>query len=66
MRDAGNEVKTTLGRFGFEQSISLRNSVMETKVPALIFSTMSKTIECNHVKLYVVIKLYCIYRCFNT
>ena len=42
--------QTTLGRFGFEKSISHRNSVMETKEPDFV-STMSRTIECNHLKL---------------
>ena len=39
--------QTTLGRFGFEKSISHRTSVMETKVTDFV-STMSRTIECNH------------------
>ena len=51
---AVNEAKMsrqpTFGRFGFEKSISHRNSVMETKVPDFI-STMSKAIECNHLRL---------------
>ena len=42
--------QTTLGRFGFEKGISQRNSVMETKVLDF-FSTMSRAIECNHLKL---------------
>ena len=45
--------QTTLGRFGFKKSISHRNSVMETTVPDF-FSTMSRTIKCNHCsKLFV-------------
>ena len=51
--------QTTLGRFGFEKSISHRTSVVETKVTDFV-STMPRTIECN-----VIIKLYCIYRCFD-
>ena len=39
--------QTTLGRFGFEKSISHRTSVMETKETDFV-STMSRTIECNH------------------
>ena len=39
--------QTTLGRFGFEKSISHRTSVMEIKVTDFV-STMSRTIECNH------------------
>ena len=59
--------QTTLGRFGFEKSISHRTSVMETKVTDFV-STMSRAIKCNHLKPLcktVIIKLYCIYRCFN-
>ena len=41
---------TTLGRSGFKKSISHRNSVMETKAPDFV-STMSRAIECNHLKL---------------
>ena len=75
---AVSEVKmsrqTTLGRFGFKKSISHRNSVMETKVPDFV-STMSWTIVGQFFRSekgiilygYVKnIKLYCIYRCFNT
>ena len=43
--------QTTLGRFGFEKSISQRNSVMETKILDF-FPTISRAIECNHLKLY--------------
>ena len=50
-REAKMSRQTTLGRFGFEKSISHRNSVMETKVPDLVFFNMSRTIECNHLKL---------------
>ena len=42
--------QTTLGRFGFEKSISHRTSVLETIVTDFV-STMSKKIECNHLKL---------------
>ena len=42
--------QTTLGRFGFEKSISHRTSVLETKVADFV-STMSRKIECNHLKL---------------
>ena len=41
--------QTTLGRFGFEKSISHRNSVMETNVPDFVNLTMSRTIEGNHL-----------------
>ena len=37
-------LQTTLGRFGFENRISHRSSVMQTKVPDFV-STMSRTIE---------------------
>ena len=49
-------------------------TTLETKVPDFV-STMSRTIKCNHCsKLFVNqqglfvknIKIYCIYRCFNT
>ena len=58
--------QTTLGRFGFEKSISQRNSVMETKAIDF-FSTMSRAIECNHTKLYLSFsksqpRLYCVRR----
>ena len=56
--------QTTLGRFGFEKSISHRTNVLETKVTDLV-STLSRKIECKSLKT-VIIKLYCIYRCFNT
>ena len=56
--------QTTLGRFGFEESISQRNSVMETKVLdyfQLCQGQLSVITEnCN------IIKLHCIYRCSNT
>ena len=39
--------QATLGRVGFEKSISHRTSVMETKVNDFV-SSMSRTIECNH------------------
>ena len=42
--------QATLGRFGFEKSISHRTSVLETKVTDLV-STLSWKIECNHLKL---------------
>ena len=42
--------QTTLGRFGFEKSISHRTSLLETKVTDFV-STMSRKIECNHLKL---------------
>ena len=42
--------QTTLGHFGFEKSISHRTSVLETKVTDFV-STMSRKIECNHLKL---------------
>ena len=42
--------QTTLGRFGFEKSLSRRDSVVETKVADFV-SPMSRTIECNHLKL---------------
>ena len=42
--------QTTLGRFGFEKSISHRTSELETKVTDLV-STLSRKIECNHLKL---------------
>ena len=42
--------QTTLGRFGFEKSILHRTSVLETKVTDLV-STLSRKIECNHLKL---------------
>ena len=42
--------QTTLSRFGLEKSISHRTSVMETKVTDFV-PTMSRTIECNHLKL---------------
>ena len=43
----------TLGRFGFKKRILHRNSVIEMKVPDF-FSTMSRTIKCNHCsKLFV-------------
>ena len=38
--------QTTLGRFGFKNSISHRNSVMETKVPDFV-STMSSQGQLN-------------------
>ena len=41
--------QTTLGRFGFEKSISHRTSVLETKVTDLV-STLSRKIEYNHLK----------------
>ena len=53
----------------------IRNSMIKTKVPDFAL-TMSRTIKCNHCSIfnqqrlfYTVnknIKLYCIYRCFNT
>ena len=42
--------QTTLGRFGFDKSISHRTSVLETKVTDFV-STMSRKIECNYLKL---------------
>ena len=52
--------QTTLGRFGFAKSISHRTSVMETKVTDLILFQLCQG------QLSVIMKLYCIYRCFNT
>ena len=50
--------QTTLGRFGFEKSISHRTSVMETKVTGLILFQLCQG------QLSVIMKLYCVYRCF--
>ena len=47
--------QTTLGRFGFEKSISHRTSVMETKVTDLILFQLCQG------QLSVIMKLYCIW-----
>ena len=52
-------VKQHLADSALKKSNSHRTSVLETKVTDFV-STMSRKIECNHLKLY------CIYRCFNT
>ena len=43
-------VKQHLAVLALKKSISHRNSVMEMKVTDFV-STMSRTIECNHLKL---------------